>query len=51
MKNKAQSENKPNLGNILENATDKRNAWKKIIQELDKEENNKKQSQTKNKKS
>ena len=50
MKDESTSKDKSTLDKMLENNADKRNALKKIIQELDKEENNKK-NQTKNKKS
>ena len=49
MKDESTSKDKSTLDKMLENNADKRNALKKIIQELDKEEN--KKNQTKNKKS
>lgn len=49
MKDKSGSKDKFTLDKMLENNTDKKNALRKIIQELDKEENNNK-NQPKNKK-
>lgn len=48
MKDKSASKGKFNLDKMLENNTDKKNALRKIIQELDKEGNNNK-NQPKNK--
>lgn len=52
MTKKSNSKEEPDLDKMLENTSDKKNALKKIIHELDKEENkNKNHCQTKNKKS